>query len=159
MAVTVFKEVMWHTFFFVICFGFHNWHFVPPIWQTVLGDSEFILNLNDGLSLKWVTQPNFPVMIFLILLLNMHWILMSSVDGTFISCGLPSLISKARSVQLWICGKVKVLGLRKHHPNRSLEGIFSSQFLQDSGNLKEDLFPFYYLYCLDQGLAKSKLAR
>jgi len=39
--------------------------------------------------------------------------------------------------------------LRKHHPTRNLEGYY---FL--FGYLKEDLFHFYYLYCLDQGLAK-----
>lgn len=78
---------------------------LSPIWQTVLNDSEFIRNLYDELLLKRVTQPNFSVMIFFILLPNMHWILISSVDVTRISCSLASLIwrvrRKGRIVILW----------------------------------------------------------
>lgn len=56
---------------------------------------------------------------------DMHWMLISYVNVTHISCDLPSLISGVRrSVQLWIYGKVKVVGLRKHHPTKSLEGYF-----------------------------------
>lgn len=93
---------------------------------------------------------------------DMLWMLISYVSVTHISGGLPSLISGARRSKCTIVNLWKSEGswTEKTSPNQERRGLFfSSQFLQDFGNLKEDLCPFYYLYCLDQGLAKSKLAR
>lgn len=131
--------------YFRLCdvLAFTNGTFVTHLTNSV-GDSEFIWNLYDGLLLKRVTQPNFSVMIFLILLLNMHWILISSVDVTGISCGLPSLIWRARRkgriVNLW--QRKDALDWENINQPGASRIIFFSWVLQDFGNLKEDLFSF-----------------